>query len=141
MKFGVREIANVVFKATANGKIGSMDVVAGQPVLYIESAKTSTLEGAATTVYEGADTQFTDVLSGAGTFTYTVKAVFTTPDEYKKKNPASSKAGDVIVESAPSPTTSETAPVRAAFALVVASAAAVCSAAVCAAVLAVSIAD
>ena len=51
MKFGVREICDVVFKAKSNTKIGNMPVVAGQPVLYIDSAKTSTIEGAATTVY------------------------------------------------------------------------------------------
>lgn len=51
MKFGVREICDVVFKANQSGKIGSMSVVKGQPVLYIDSAKTSTIEGAATTVY------------------------------------------------------------------------------------------
>ena len=51
MKFGVREICDVTFKALQKGKMGSMDVVQGQPVLFIESAKTSTIEGAATTVY------------------------------------------------------------------------------------------
>lgn len=51
MKFGVREICDVTFKALQAGKLGSMDVVKGQPVLYIDSAKTSTIEGAATTVY------------------------------------------------------------------------------------------
>ena len=51
MKFGVREICDVVFKAKTSGKLGNMDYVAGQPVLYIDSAKTSTMEGAATTVY------------------------------------------------------------------------------------------
>ena len=49
MKFGVREICDVVFKAKSSGKIGSMPVTEGQPVLYIDSA--STLEGAATSVY------------------------------------------------------------------------------------------
>ena len=51
MKFGVREIANVVFRAKADVKIGATSFKKGQPVLYIDSAKTSTLEGAATTVY------------------------------------------------------------------------------------------
>ena len=53
MKFGVREICDVVFKAKADVTIGSMKFKKGQPVLYIESAKTSTLEGAATTALEG----------------------------------------------------------------------------------------
>lgn len=51
MRFGVREICDVVFKAKANTKIGNTTFKAGQPVLYIDTAKTSTMEGAATTVY------------------------------------------------------------------------------------------
>ena len=51
MKFGVREICNVVFKAKADTKIGASTFKQGQPVLYIDSATTSTVEGAATTVY------------------------------------------------------------------------------------------
>ena len=81
MKFGVREIANVVFKATANGKIGSMDVVAGQPVLYIESAKTSTLEGAATTVYAqgGRGNSRLIAWEGEKTLTFTVEDALLSP--------------------------------------------------------------
>lgn len=51
MKFGIREIANVVFKAKNAMVIGGKSYAVGQPVLYIDSAKTSSLEGAATTVY------------------------------------------------------------------------------------------
>lgn len=51
MKFGSREICNVVFKAKSNVKIGNKEFKKGQPVLYIDTAKTSTMEGAATTVY------------------------------------------------------------------------------------------
>lgn len=51
MQFGIREICDVVFKAKNAGSLGSFNYVAGQPVLYIDSAKTSTMEGAATTVY------------------------------------------------------------------------------------------
>ena len=51
MKFGVREICDVVFKAKAATKIGSHEFKKGQPVLYIDTAKTSTLEGSGTTVY------------------------------------------------------------------------------------------
>ena len=51
MKFGVREICDVTFKALQDGKLGTKEVKKGQPVLYIDSAKTSTIEGAATTVY------------------------------------------------------------------------------------------
>ena len=51
MQFGIREICDVVFKAKNAGTLGTMPYVAGQPVLYIDTAKTSTMEGAATTVY------------------------------------------------------------------------------------------
>ena len=51
MKFGVREICDVVFKAKANTKIGDQTFQVGQPVLYIDTAKTSTMEGSGTTVY------------------------------------------------------------------------------------------
>ena len=59
MKFGVREICDVVFKAKDEIKIGKTTFKKGQPVLYIDSAKTSTVEGAATTVYAqgGKETQ------------------------------------------------------------------------------------
>ena len=51
MKFGVREICNVVFRAKSKMTIGNTTFEKNQPVLYIDTAKTSTMEGAATTVY------------------------------------------------------------------------------------------
>lgn len=51
MRFGVREICNVVFKAATDRTIGSKTFKKGQPVLYFDSLKTSTLEQAVTTVY------------------------------------------------------------------------------------------
>lgn len=48
---GIREICDIVFKARTDMKIGSQSFKKGQPVLYIDSAKTSSLEGASTTVY------------------------------------------------------------------------------------------
>lgn len=51
MLFGVREICDVVFKANQKVKIGNTTFEKGEPVLYIDTAKTSTIEGAATTVY------------------------------------------------------------------------------------------
>lgn len=51
MKFGVRDICNVVFKAKSDVVIGRKTFKKNQPVLYIDTAKTSTMEGAATTVY------------------------------------------------------------------------------------------
>ena len=51
MRFGVREICNVVFKAADTRKIGSTTFHKGQPVIYFDSLKTSTMEQATTTVY------------------------------------------------------------------------------------------
>lgn len=51
MRFGIRDITDVVFKARTETKIGKQKFKVGQPVLYIDTAKTATLEGAATTVY------------------------------------------------------------------------------------------
>ena len=51
MKFGVREICDVVLKAKAAQKIGNKIFYAGEPVIYFDTLKTSSLEGQATTVY------------------------------------------------------------------------------------------
>ena len=51
MKYGIREICDVVLKAKSTVKIGKDTFEAGKPVLYFDSLKTSTMEGAATTVY------------------------------------------------------------------------------------------
>lgn len=51
MKFGVRDITDVVFKAKTSTKIGNRTFKKGQPVLLIDSATASNLEQATTTVY------------------------------------------------------------------------------------------
>ena len=51
MKFGVREICDVVLRAKANQKVGNKIFYKNEPVIYFDTLKTSTLEGAATTVY------------------------------------------------------------------------------------------
>lgn len=81
MKFGVREICDVVFKSLQAGKVGNMDVVKGQPVLYIDSAKTSTIEGAATTVYAQGGKGNTRLIAWEGekTLTFTVEDALLSP--------------------------------------------------------------
>ena len=81
MKFGVREIANVVFRAKSNVKIGNTVFKVGQPVLYIDSAKTSTLEGAATTVYAqgGRGNARLIAWEGEKTLTFTVEDALLSP--------------------------------------------------------------
>ena len=51
MKFGIRECCDVVFRAKAPMKVGNKIFYKGEPVIYFDTLKTSTLEGAATTVY------------------------------------------------------------------------------------------
>ena len=81
MKFGVREIANVVFRAKSKVKIGKTTFEPGQPVLYIDSAKTSTLEGAATTVYAqgGRGNARLIAWEGEKTLTFTVEDALLSP--------------------------------------------------------------
>lgn len=81
MKFGIRECTNVVFRATDTQTIGSTIFRKGQPVLYIDSAKTSTLEGAATTVYATGGRGNTRLLTWEGekTLTFTVEDALLSP--------------------------------------------------------------
>lgn len=51
MKFGIRECCDVVLKAKAKQVIGNKTFFKHEPVCYFDTLKTSTLEGAATTVY------------------------------------------------------------------------------------------
>lgn len=81
MKFGVREIANVVFKAKADTKVGNYIYKKGQPVLYIDTATTSTMEGAATTVYAQGGRGNTRLIAWEGekTLTFTVEDALLSP--------------------------------------------------------------
>lgn len=51
MRFGVREICDVVLKRKYPGYFGGLWLDTGAPVFYFDTLKTSSLEGAATTVY------------------------------------------------------------------------------------------
>ena len=81
MRFGVREICDVVFKAKADMRIGTTQFKKGQPVLYIDSAKTSTIEGAATSVYATGGKGNTRLITWEGekTLTFTVEDALLSP--------------------------------------------------------------
>ena len=81
MRFGVREICDVVFKAKSDIKIGTTTFKKGQPVLFIDSAKTSTIEGAATTVYATGGRGNTRLIAWEGekTLTFTVEDALLSP--------------------------------------------------------------
>lgn len=51
MRFGIREVADVVLRAKSTIKLGSRTFYKNEPILYFDTLKTSSLEGAATTVY------------------------------------------------------------------------------------------
>ena len=81
MKFGVRQIANVVFRAASQQTIGSVTYKKGQPVFYLDSAKTSSMEGAATTVYAtgGRGNARLIAWEGEKTLTFTVEDALLSP--------------------------------------------------------------
>ena len=51
MKYGIREICDVVLKAKSAMKVGNKVFYKNEPVIYFDTLKTSSLEGASTTVY------------------------------------------------------------------------------------------
>lgn len=51
MKFGVRECCDVVLRVKARQRIGNKIFYKNEPVIYFDTLKTSSMEGASTTVY------------------------------------------------------------------------------------------
>lgn len=80
-RFGVREICNVVFKAKAPMTIGNTTFQKGQPVLYMDTAKASTLEGSSTTVYATGGRGNTRLIAWEGEkqLTFTVEDALLSP--------------------------------------------------------------
>lgn len=81
MRVGVREICDVVLKAKANQKLGNLCFKPGMPVMYFETAKTSSLEGAATTVYAtgGKGNSRLIAWEGEKTLTFTLEDALISP--------------------------------------------------------------
>ena len=84
MKFGVREICDVVLKAKAPQKIGNKIFYANEPVLYFDTLKTSTMEGAATTVYAqgGRGNSRLVAWEGERTVTFTMEDALISPEGF-----------------------------------------------------------
>lgn len=84
MKFGVREICDVVLKAKAPQKIGNKIFYANEPVLYFDTLKTSTMEGAATTVYAqgGRGNARLVAWEGERTVTFTMEDALISPEGF-----------------------------------------------------------
>ena len=83
MKFGVREICDVTFKTTAAGqKVGkTVFEKAGMPAFSIDTAKTSSLEQATTTVYAQGGKGYNRLIAWEGekTMTFTVEDALISP--------------------------------------------------------------
>ena len=81
MKFGVREICDVVFKAKAKQTLGNRTFYKDEPVIYFDSLKTSTVEGAATTVYAQGGRGNTRLVAWEGerTVTFTMEDALISP--------------------------------------------------------------
>ena len=84
MKFGVREICDVVLKAKAAQKIGNKMFYAGEPVMYFDTLKTSSMEGAATTVYAqgGRGNARLVAWEGERTVTFTMEDALISPEGF-----------------------------------------------------------
>ena len=84
MKFGVREICDVVLKAKSAQKIGNKVFYAGEPVIYFDTLKTSSLEGAATTVYAqgGRGNSRLVAWEGERTLTFTMEDALISPEGF-----------------------------------------------------------
>ena len=81
MKFGVREICDVVFRAKTTMEVGSKTFYKHEPVIYFDSLKTSSLEGAVTTVYAqgGKGNSRLMAWDGEKTLTFTMEDALISP--------------------------------------------------------------
>ena len=84
MKYGIREICDVVLKAKANQMVGNKLFYKGEPVIYFDSLKTSTMEGAATTVYAqgGKGNPRLVAWEGDRTVTFTMEDALISPQSF-----------------------------------------------------------
>ena len=81
-RFGSREICDVTFKAlTNNQKVGNKEFEAGQPVFVIDTATTSNMEQASTTVYAQGGKGYNRLIAWEGekTMTFTVTDALMSP--------------------------------------------------------------
>lgn len=84
MRFGVREICDVVLKAKAAQKIGNKVFYANEPVIYFDTLKTSSMEGTATTSYAqgGRGNARLVAWEGERTVTFTMEDALISPEGF-----------------------------------------------------------
>ena len=81
MKYGVREICEVVLRAKATQTVGNKKFYKNEPVIYFDTLKTSSMEGAATTVYAqgGRGNSRLMAWEGERTITFTMEDALISP--------------------------------------------------------------
>lgn len=81
MKFGVRECCDVVLRAKGTQKVGNKIFYKNEPVIYFDTLKTTSLEGAATTVYAQGGRGNARLMSwdGERTLTWTMEDALISP--------------------------------------------------------------
>ena len=84
MKFGVREICDVVLKRKTGGYFGKLYLDKDMPVLYFDTLKTSSLEGQSTTVYAqgGRGNPRLVAWEGDRTVTFTMEDALISPESF-----------------------------------------------------------
>jgi hypothetical protein len=84
MKFGVREICDVVLRAKARQQVGNKVFYKNEPVIYFDTLKTSSMEGAATTVYAqgGRGNARLMAWEGERTVTFTMEDALISPEGF-----------------------------------------------------------
>ena len=83
-QFRVRAICDVVLKAKATQKVGNKTFYKNEPVIYFDTLKTSSMEGAATTVYAqgGAGNSRLVAWEGERTVTFTMEDALLSPEGF-----------------------------------------------------------
>ena len=84
MKFGVREICDVVLRAKNRMQVGNKIFYKNEPVIYFDTLKTSSMEGAATTVYAqgGRGNSRLVAWEGERTITFTMEDALISPEGF-----------------------------------------------------------
>lgn len=84
MKFGVREICEVVLRAKGTQRVGNRTFFKNEPVIFFDTLKTSSLEGAATTVYAtgGIGNSRLVAWEGERTVTFTMEDALISPEGF-----------------------------------------------------------
>ena len=82
MKYGVRDVVDVVLRAKGTMDIGNKRFYKNEPVLYFDTLTTSTLEGASTTVYAqgGKGNARLMAWEGERTVTFTMEDALISPE-------------------------------------------------------------